>query len=521
MVILKIKQAQCALADGRLDEAFELLSDGEVRPHRQSQQLLGRLVEALVKRGQAHLAAGRLTEASADCDKAAQAGGNVADVAALRQAVGEAATGRQRQRQAQGQILAEARQHARDGRLTAGERLLDRIAPDDAQADALREQLQALRAQAQGAIARAESSLRQADWDGAIDAAVEARRVGGARRVADLVSSLASAVIAQARQALDAGRIDRAEALMIRLGDICESSAAMRELRGALAQCRRAADLVARSDPREAGLVLRQVQSMLPEATWVAAAAEQSIQAAQSLESLRAGPLGLLMGPVTPTAGHEDAPSGPDGPPRVQAAGPKGDTHPSALLPMRFFMHVDGVGSFLVLRRRRITVGPISSSPAPDVGLMADPSGSAWAIERADEDYFFRSDAPAAVNGKAMTSKLLADGDELEVSPRCRLRFGLPVAASTTAVLKLSGTALPGSDCRQVVLLDRDLMIGPGATCHVRVDSLAAPVVLYCRDGQMLLRDGAFAQGDGESCRRVVPGVPLCVGPLRLVLTEK
>ena len=59
MGILRLKQTEAALADGRLDEACELLADQELRSHSRGQELLGRLVRALAARGVEHLSAGR------------------------------------------------------------------------------------------------------------------------------------------------------------------------------------------------------------------------------------------------------------------------------------------------------------------------------------------------------------------------------------------------------------------------------------------------------------------------------
>jgi hypothetical protein len=149
---------------------------------------------------------------------------------------------------------------------------------------------------------------------------------------------------------------------------------------------------------------------------------------------------------------------------------------------------------------------------------MADPSRPTWEIQRLDDDYFLRSGVAIKVNGKPVNSKLLVSGDEIEFSSRCRIRFALPVAASTTAVLKLSGAALPGSDCRTVILLDRDLILAPSAPCHVVVAGLAGPTVLYCRNGQLQLREGLAS---GGATRVLAMDSPLEMGGMRLVLTAR
>ena len=59
MILLRLKQAEVAMADGRLDEAFSLLNRDDARGHRRGQELIGRLAKALVNRGRQHLSADR------------------------------------------------------------------------------------------------------------------------------------------------------------------------------------------------------------------------------------------------------------------------------------------------------------------------------------------------------------------------------------------------------------------------------------------------------------------------------
>jgi len=42
----------------------------------------------------------------------------------------------------------------------------------------------------------------------------------------------------------------------------------------------------------------------------------------------------------------------------------------------------------LVLRERWVTIGALSATPTPDVGLLAEPQTPPQTIERMDDDYF-------------------------------------------------------------------------------------------------------------------------------------
>ena len=263
--------------------------------------------------------------------------------------------------------------------------------------------------------------------------------------------------------------------------------------------------------------------TVLPRARWLDAAVRGCEAAADSLETLEVGPLGLMDpggGDETihlPAQGeHEEAvPTRPS-----PSSRPPKRTGPT--LPQKFLIQVDGVGSFLVLRGESVTIGPISSSERPEVGLMADPALPAVTIERADEDYFLRCGRPVTVNDQPTTEGLLADGDRIALSPRCRWRFLRPNAASTSAVLAISGARLPQADTRKVILLDREIIIGPGPTAHIRADRWDGSAVLHVRNGTLLCRSESPVSADGLTITAGDPlplGIPLRIGSLSLIVT--
>jgi hypothetical protein len=157
---------------------------------------------------------------------------------------------------------------------------------------------------------------------------------------------------------------------------------------------------------------------------------------------------------------------------------PAGSMQREELLPSQFVLHADGVGSFLVLRQAVVTIGPISGSVVADVALIAEPGLPALTVERVEDDYFLR-------NRNGGKGKLLASGDRLELSPRCRLKFSVPSQVSTTAMLDLSGAKLPRVEIRRVILMDQDLIIGPNSASHVQVSGMSESMVLHVRQGRL------------------------------------
>ncbi|HZN68896.1 MAG TPA: hypothetical protein VFB66_26690, partial [Tepidisphaeraceae bacterium] len=155
MLILRIRQAECALGDGRLDEAFELADRHDVRSHRRGQRLVGRLVKALVDRGRKHLDGGRLHDASADSEKARRLGGLMPDVAGLRSAIAERMSEKVRVERNQARLVAAARQHIDNGQLSVGGKLLEGLG--ESRAGVMLRDVEARRATIDGAVVAAEA----------------------------------------------------------------------------------------------------------------------------------------------------------------------------------------------------------------------------------------------------------------------------------------------------------------------------------------------------------------------------
>ncbi len=508
MLFLRIRQAETAMRNRRLDEAYDLVQDAELRAHRRGQDLIGRLARAFVERGRQHLAEQRWPQAQADCEKAAKLGGNLTEAADLHEAIRQAAARRQDDDRHRADVLEAARRQMENGRLSMCAGMLADLETDSARAASLRNRVDVVRAEAQEHVDRARAAVAADRWDEAIDHLMAARdRHASNKSLAELIGRVISAVGGEISGAIDAGRLDRAEVLVRRLRPLAGETVALTEAGGVLAECRQAQAEVDRGQLRSAGEVLRRLAAVRPGAGWIRDALRAVEQAAQSLEELRGGPLGLRarrwsLAPESATMSEPSEspePVRPDDTVRLEG----GDR-----LPNRFMLHVDGAGSYLVVRDRWVTIGPIGSSHRPDIGLAAEPNLPTAAIERIDEDYFLVSKQAVAVNEKPVTRKLLADGDTIALSPRCRLRFTLPTAASTTAVLQLSGARLPSGDVRRIILLDRTLVMGPGSSTHIRADALARPVVLAVHDDRLVSRSEVDVRVEDRSLRRS-EGIPM------------
>ena len=497
MLILRVRQAEVALADGRLDEAYQLVASHHLENHRRGQRLITRLVEALVRRGNEHLKAERFVEALADGEKASKLGGSLPDVVALRTAAADGVMNRQRSQERQQRMMAEARKQVEQGRLDAGSQLLSAVQEDVTRVQLLRRDIDNRRAMASSAVQRAQQAKDRGELHLAADQVIEARAAHPRdAEVDELATEIAAELRKQIRACIDDGHLHRTADLLSRLCRMDGESPTTREMANVIEQLGTAWRCIANNELGEARMSLARVAPLVPSAKWIKQVMENLEQAESAMMQVKTGPLAWLNGASVPVA--QVAPA------RAQAAVPMvAKMQNNSMLPSRLMLHVDGVGSFLILRSPLVTIGPVSSTTSPDVGLIAEPTLTPIRIERRDEDYF-------------IGTRLLASGQKLELSPRCRMTFAIPNPASTSAVLELSGAKLPRTDVRRVILMDQDVIIGPGSTAHVPAAYFQQPVVLHVRNGQFF----AQAKDNRDAKSPLTLGENIKIGELSFVLTS-
>jgi len=253
MLILRVKQAEAALADGRLDEARQLLRDAEVRSHHRGQKLLGQLVRALLGRAEDHLAAGHADDALRDCQAAEDLGGNQAETSALRERIAEHLSAGRRRRHRRVDALVAAQEHIDNGRLSMGQQVLAELdsAAEGPQAEALRHKADDRRRQADAALQRAAEAMGRKDFAGAAEEIGTARALRGRNGgVSDLAAEVAAGAATEVAARLLDGRLDLAEALLEAVAPLAAAHEELGALARTFAQCRRAWRWIERGEPR-------------------------------------------------------------------------------------------------------------------------------------------------------------------------------------------------------------------------------------------------------------------------------
>jgi hypothetical protein len=493
MLFLTFKQVESALAGGRLDEAFDLIRPAEVRNHFRGQQLADRLAAALVARGNDHLVREHYVQAFADCSRAEQLAGHQTVVTQLRAALNLAMEKKQLAERREGLLRGKARELIDQGQLTLGEHFLAELGAD-AQAEIMLKDVSAKRKIVEVSLLRAKDALEKGDLTLAAGELLRVKQnnVQNAE-YHQIVNQMVILTEKQVRFALAQGRIDQARAMLEPILPLAGDNRKVVELRRIFELIDQAAQAVQNGLFAQGLVVLRKLVAMVPEAKWLGEAIETVKTLVEATESLKAGPLGWVDAHSTLKMDN--------------VVEPEMVTFSPLPLASKFVIHIDGVGSYLVVRDSRVSIGPISSPQRPLVGLIADAGLPVIHIERMDDDYFLRSD-------DSREQKLLSDGDQLAVGPRCRFKFRLPNAASTSAVLQLSGARLPRGDIRQVILMNRELIIGPGANAHVQCSELDQQIILYIQNGGLRCRSNWPVDFDEIPMDR-----PVQIGPLSFTIT--
>lgn len=506
VLLLRIKQAEFAIRGGRLEEAYQRVQQPAVREHRRGQELAQQLADSFVSRGRSYLDKGQFDAAAIDCQRAADLAGQQELILELRREIESAARNHARRRRHQEGVADQVRSMIRHGDFEGGQQKLDDLSSSTGERAGLAQEIERKQTQFAAALQRAKRTIEASDDEQALAALLAAERLRpDDNELATLRGRYVEAMLGKLRQAIADGRLDQATRQLERLRPLSAGHDGIIETESFVARLRNASQALAHGDLAEVSRLLKQATQIMSSTAWLTAATADASAAATAIEALRAGPLGLVQ------SGGDLSVTSP-----YQAVNPMRAAdleHGAAVVPERFLIQADGVGSFLVVRKDSTMLGPARSSRAPDVELQGMKHKSNVRIDRVDEDYFLRSEHELNVNNQPKREALLADGDVIELGKRCRGTFRLPNATTSTAVLEFNGSSFPRRDVRGVLLLSDAILVGSDRSAHIRVPQAKHPAVLYLR-------------GETLSCRgreHTVPitfGESFAVGETSLVCTE-
>jgi len=513
----RLKAAENALKEGRLEEAYRLAIQPDLREHRRGAAVLATLTEKFIERARTFYREDRFREALMDLDRAEAGGVMKEEIAELRGYVQTVAAEHERREDSRRERLNAAVKRIEGGSLAAGRDMLERAAVEDHAAqearrkaeeraeDARRTVEYAERLLAAGQIAAAAERLRKAK---AVDAHNE--------HVARLELQLCETVMENARTAIVEGKLGRAADELACVGDLGKALPGRRELADLLAMARDASSSVLAHQYGEARRKVMSLARQLPDAEWLKTAIEQLRQLDEIHTALCAGPLGDR---VVASLSRGLQPARPEGrgsgmddtvalPGRINIA---------SAAPERLLMLVDGGGSYLILRGGQASLGRAASEHPADVPIFSDVAERHANVARVDDDYFLFALKEVEVGGRKTQHQLLRDGDRIVLGKKAKFTFRLPSRKSPSAVLELSDTTKMPNDVRRVVLFDQHATVGNGPNAHIMCRHAGTPLVLFERGGQLWIRQQSDGHVDTEA-KSLRLGEPVEIGGVSLVV---
>lgn len=527
LLFVRLKAAENALRDGRLDEAYRLATAPDIREHRRGSAVLSALTKRFVERARGHFRADRFTEALMDLDRAAAGGVMQEEIAELRQHIQTVAAEQRRRDQSRCERIEAAKQRIEDGSLAGGQRILKRAGERDADAERLRRVIDERAENAEGIAEQAETLITQGQLAAAAKRLRRAMSIDAHNASAARVERrLCDQVLQNARDALTEGKLSRASDELACLGSLGNALPARKELADLLATALEASRCVQNGLYRQAVRHAMSLSRLLPRAKWVHTAVQQLRQMNDIVTTLSAGPLGNhITVPASPLpqrgveqCGADRAQDGPAPPANSDdtVALPRAP-YIAGGLPDRLLLLVDGGGSYLLLRSPQAAIGRVVSRNPADVPIFGDVAERHANVTRVDDDYFLFSAKEVEIGGKKTRHQLLRDGDRIVLGRKAKMTFRLPTRKSPTAVLDLSDTTKMPNDVRRVILFHQHAMVGAGPNAHIRCRHAGTPVVLFERGGALWMRRKNDGHVDTEPVRLTL-GEPIEIAGISLVL---
>ncbi|MEO1524503.1 MAG: hypothetical protein AAFX06_03665 [Planctomycetota bacterium] len=511
MFQLDLKRIETAIKGGRLDEAFDRMMQSPQRSRHDGQKLIDQLAGALGQRAGEHLADGRLQDAESDVQKAIELAGRKPDLADLRERIVDAIDESSIQRRREDALQQSVKNRIRASDFTLAGQLLPRTSEPDALAETLDHQRMIL----DDAVTKMERALARNEQNEVVRIARTLRVEWlDHPKIGEHLSAALKPLLEKAMEDLKAGRIDLVGSFLEATTGLEERRSEITELSQTHERCRlakRAFDQGRWEDmDRELGL-LAQMHPTLP---WLEETRQSVAETLRFQREIQSGPLGLMTQTQSVKAALRPAPVGDAC--RVTAL-PRG-VQPHAVQPQStepsLILQVDGLGGILLLTKDTVTIGSVSRSAMYDLPLRTDGPNDPLEIRRSGEDYFVQSESEFLVNDQATRRRLLAADETIQFGRRGRIKFRRPVPASGSAVLQLSGAALPRRDIRYVALLSDSLVMASSGG-HIAVPDLNTPLILF-RD-----RDGFAIKQTGSQVRenqRLLLGQSLLINGNRFSL---
>ncbi|MDX2199059.1 MAG: FHA domain-containing protein [Phycisphaerae bacterium] len=484
----RIRAAEAALADGRIDEALAAALDPALADAPRRAALIDGLSRPLLARARLAMLDGDAPAAIRDLDRLTALGFDSPDARDLRaratQARDRAAGNAAAQREAEARVAGAGR----EGRLDSMRVEIDNVADADRRARLERElsgkleRIEQILNQAQSALLRDDLLGAARLWRDAVS------RHGRTQQTDDFGGRLATGLAGAVQRWVAAGELAKLAPAEEALEALAGGWPGVEPAQQAIGLCRRAAEQLAIREDAALRQTLLRLQAVVRDATWVNAALKDLSEVISRREALVGSPLGALMPDATVMIGQSPVPPAAHALPATPVRTRSNEADGGLL------MLIDGGGSSLWLRQPRIRLGRRGSSGSAEIGLPGDLLAVHAEIVREEQDYFLVAHGPAEVNQRSVKRVLLRNGDRVRLGSSAKFVFAQPTSRSGSAVLNLNHECRLPDDVGMVVLFDETALIGPQPTCHVRTRDTQSQVVVFEREGAYFVQETPSGQ---------------------------
>jgi hypothetical protein len=454
----KLREAQVALEQGRLDEAAQIAGQPQLQQYLPVQQLLVQVGEQFARRALERAATGDFAGGWRDLDEARRLAGETGDWQRLQQAVADVAVG---------DIVQHLAASDFPGAATRLDVLDKRKMPGVA-LSALREVAKRLESarklSVRGKFAEAAEQLAAA-------AALrpDLKLIDDKRRICHERAERSRVLHEQLHAAIAAAEWTKVVACANELLEMSPENRVARDAR--------------QRAWAEVGAPVGDSRRLAETQHWAGSGGERGID------------------------GERDASASRSGEVTGEFTSPARQGHRAGRTARRFMLWIDAVGGYLVCLGDEIVIGQAVPSTQVDVPIQADISRKHAKLVRHKEGYVLEPlGGKVVVDGRPVREPmLLSDGAELALGDAVRLIFSKPHVLSSSARLEITSghRSLPHADA--IILMAESCVLGPKWQNHVVCKDWTDDVVLYRSDDKIMCRakesieiDGTLHDGRGS-----------------------
>jgi hypothetical protein len=167
----------------------------------------------------------------------------------------------------------------------------------------------------------------------------------------------------------------------------------------------------------------------------------------------------------------------------------------------RIVAWIDAVGGFLVCMSDEVVLGQPAADGSVDVPFLADLSRRHAIIRREGEAYVLTPLQRTTVDGRPATEAVvLRDKCVVKLGDAVEVRFRKPHALSNTAVLEILSHHKTEPAVDGIVLMSESCILGPQPHSHVRCREWTSDLVLFRRGEDLMCRTQVPLEIDGQTC---------------------